>query len=278
MPKPFDATLKELITGYPRDWLARFGLPSGLPVRLIDTDLSTVTALADRVLRVEDMEPWLFHVEMQSGRDPGLNLRLLKYGALLADRHKLPVHLLLVLLRPEADAPDLTGEFRLQPPHGRTWMGIGYEVARIWEHPVSDYLTGGVGTLPLAPLADLSGRALTDVVRHMDARISSEVPSAAAATLWTCSYVLMGLRYRAEVISQVTQGVLKMRESTTYQAILAEGSAAEARKLLLLLGTERFGEPDAGIRKRIEGESGIERLEELARRVLRVASWEELLA
>ena len=35
-----------------------------------------------------------------------------------------------------------------------------------------------------------------------------------------------------------------MKESTTYQAILAEGSRTEAKKILLHLGTSKFGAPN----------------------------------
>jgi hypothetical protein len=77
-----------------------------------------------------------------------------------------------------------------------------------------------------------------------------------------------------------------MRESTTYQAILEEGrqegiqtaSSAEARKILLKQGRIRFGEPGAAILKRLESESGVERLEELAERLIQVATWEELFS
>jgi predicted transposase YdaD len=56
----------------------------------------------------------------------------------------------------------------------------------------------------------------------------------------------MGLRYERAVIQKLLQGVLTMKESVTYQAIIEEGEAKgeakgkteEARKLLRLL--ERF--------------------------------------
>ena len=73
-----------------------------------------------------------------------------------------------------------------------------------------------------------------------------------------------------------------MTESSTYQAILAEGRSegrtAEARKLLLFVGTARFGPPDEPARAAIERMNSIALLEGLFIRLLNVSSWHELLA
>lgn len=72
-----------------------------------------------------------------------------------------------------------------------------------------------------------------------------------------------------------------MRESSTYQAILEEGAERgreeEARKLLLLLGRARLGEPTPAGRERLEHLQGVEQLEQLITRTLQVESWDELL-
>ncbi len=72
-----------------------------------------------------------------------------------------------------------------------------------------------------------------------------------------------------------------MEESVTYQAILAKGAQAgalaEAKKTLLLLGRERFGRVTARVKTAVEALHDLERLEQLELRVLRVASWDELL-
>jgi hypothetical protein len=73
-----------------------------------------------------------------------------------------------------------------------------------------------------------------------------------------------------------------MKESSTYQAILEEGRSegivVAMKRLLLLQGTERFGSPDEATRATIEGMSSMEQLEPLSLRLLKVSSWEELLA
>lgn len=66
MSKPFDATLKHLLEKYPQDWLRLVGIPKSTPISVIDADLSTVTAAADKVLRVGERDPWLLHLELQA--------------------------------------------------------------------------------------------------------------------------------------------------------------------------------------------------------------------
>jgi hypothetical protein len=72
-----------------------------------------------------------------------------------------------------------------------------------------------------------------------------------------------------------------MKDSVTYQAILeegkAEGKAEEARRILLLLGRDRFGDPPADVRAALDGLADVTRLEELAVRLKQAASWQELL-
>jgi predicted transposase YdaD len=282
MPKPFDATLKELVEAHPLDWLACLGLSPGGPVTVIDADLSTVTAQADRVLRVDEALPWLLHLELQASRDAALSRRVLKYNVLLFDRHGLPVQSVVMLLRPAADDPALTGVIGYEPPHGRGSTRCEFEVVRLWRLPVEALLAGGIGTLPLAPLADVQRESLPGVIRRMEGRLDRETAPGAAADLWTATYVLMGLRYPGDVTSQLLQGVRAMKESVTYQAILEEGREEgrrqELRTILRLMGAKRFGPANAEVLTALESASGIERLEGLTLRLLDVESWEELLA
>src|SRR5947209_16713626 len=109
MPLQYDATVKELVTTYPADWVTLAGRRQHSPVEVIDADISTVSAASDKVLRVLDPTPWLLHIEFQSSTDAGLAERVHWYNALLRHRHKAPVSSLVVLLRPEADSMKLTG-------------------------------------------------------------------------------------------------------------------------------------------------------------------------
>lgn len=72
MAKPFDATTKDLLESDPVAWLTYLGLDPQGAVEMIDSDLSTVTAEADKVFRVVGPESHLVHVEMQSSADTQL--------------------------------------------------------------------------------------------------------------------------------------------------------------------------------------------------------------
>ena len=74
-------------------------------VQVVDADLSTITTEADKILRIEEPEPWMVHVEFQSSYDPELPLRIQRYNILAHYRHDLPVQSVVVLLREEADGP-----------------------------------------------------------------------------------------------------------------------------------------------------------------------------
>ncbi len=69
-----------------------------------------------------------------------------------------------------------------------------------------------------------------------------------------------------------------VKESSTYQAIPAEGRSDEAKKILLRQGGTRFGPADARSPTAIDGIADVERFEQLTERLLDVSSWEKLLA
>jgi hypothetical protein len=88
----------------------------------------------------------------------------------------------------------------------------------------------------------------------------------------------MGLEYEKGIARQLLKGVRSMKESVTYQAILEEGRADEARRILLTLGTKRFGKASTKHRKAVAAITEPAVLEGLATRLLEVENWTELLA
>jgi len=68
-----------------------------------------------------------------------------------------------------------------------------------------------------------------------------------------------------------------MKESTTYQAILREGRAEEAKRILLRLGRQQFGPTSRAIQSQLKAIVDVEKIEELADRILVVSSWDELI-
>jgi hypothetical protein len=118
---------------------------------------------------------------------------MLSYNVLLNRRHGLPVRTVVVLLRREADGPEMTDSVRHALPDGRPYLEFRYDVTRIWQKPVEEILAGGVGTLPLAPIAQVAENELPGVIHRMQERFVHEVTRAEAATLWAETSILMGL-------------------------------------------------------------------------------------
>ena len=242
----------------------------------------TVTAAADRVLVVEEEDPWILHVELQSGRDALLPARTQMYNTVIGWRHALAVRSLAVLLRPAADGAELTCLFERRFPGESPYLAFRYQIVRMWQLPVETCLDGGLGLVPLAPLGAVTEAELPAVIGRMRERIDQEATAEEAATLWTAADVLMGLRYSKELVGHLLRGVHKMKESVTYQAIVEEGvekgRLEEARQMLLDVGTERLGEASEEIAQAIGHIADLERLRRLRRRLLHVATWEEILS
>jgi predicted transposase YdaD len=284
--KVFDATTRHLLEIGPRDWLALAGIQTAAPVDLINSDLSTITTEADKVIRIADASPWLVHLELQSGLDAMLPLRLARYNVLLGYRHRLPVLSIAILLRPEADSEHFGGTLRLQLADGFCYLDFRYRVIRTWQQSVARILNGGIATLPLAPLTDIPPGGLPSVVRQIGQRLKDEVSPSEADELWTSTFLLMGLRYSVEFASQVLEAARNMKESSTYQAILkegeakgrVEGQAEEARRMLMLLGRKRFGSPSPSLRAQVDAIDDVTRIEGLIQRLLDVKDWDELLS
>jgi predicted transposase YdaD len=126
---------------------------------------------------------------------------------------------------------------------------------------------------------------LPAVIARMKRRLGRQVTPRRAAELWSAAYILMGLRYEQALVQRLLQGVMAMKESVTYQAIIQEGMAEgltrgrieEARKILLLQGRSRLGEPSPEALAAVNALTDVRKLEELTLRLLQAASWQELL-
>jgi predicted transposase YdaD len=286
----FDISTKELIWDDPATWLERLSIGPPGPIDVIDSDITALTAAADKVIRVSGPESYLVNLEFQSSHQTNLPGTLWYRQAALFHRHQLPVLTVLILLRREANSPSLTGTFEISMPDGWLTNRYNYRVVRLWREDPEVYLTAGVNLVPLAPLTDVAEVALPGLVERMATRINAEAPER-ALMLWTAAYLLMGLCYPEERVSQLLEGVHDMQESTTYQAILREGREkgreegreegriAGERQLLVLLGTKRFGKPGAAILTAIDAIRDVERLESLGERIVDpdVRDWESLL-
>jgi predicted transposase YdaD len=287
--KPFDPTLKVLVETDPESWPALLGRPTG-PTEVIDADIATVSGAADKVLRVAADPPYLLHLEFVAGHDAAtLPAKLHVRNGLLGNRHQLHVLSGVVLLHPGADTPQLSGVFERAFPEEEPYLTFRYRVVRVWRLPPEPLLTGGLALLPLAPISAVTEAELPGIIRRMEQRLSGRRESQRSQLVWASAYILLGLRYSPALAAHVFRGVVAMKESSTYQAIVeegrlegrlegrTEGAVAEARKVLRLQGDNVFGPPNARTASLIERLDDLTRLEELLARVPTVRSWRELL-
>jgi predicted transposase YdaD len=285
MAGPFDATLKQLVDAFAADWVAHLaplvGLPPATAVEPLDADLSTVQPAVDKVFRLRPPAAGLLHLEPQSSWDGELPSRLLLYNVLLEHRYGGPVYTVALLLRRDANSPQLTGALSRTFPTGAEYLRFAYTVVRLWELPADRLLAGGLGAAPLALLTDDAAPRLPELVARFSERAEREAPNPGVTNLLlTSGFILLGLRYDKAVIRTLFAGVQRMRESSTYQAILDEGRAeglvlARQEDLLTLL-QERFGPVSPELETRIRATTDPARLQAALRQVLRINSADEL--
>ena len=259
------------------------GVPHGTPVRVVDSDVSTV---ADRVIEVLSPSPFVLHIEPQSYYDKFLDVRMYESNGRLTKRLQKFVHTTVLLLTKSAWGKANKGYYRNQSPLGGCQVNFCYSVVKVWELPVEKILSSGVGVLPLAPLSNASRKDLPGIIQQMSARFDTEVTRPIEAELWTATFTLLGLRYGPEFALTLLRGVRDiMRESTTYQALINEGKnegrvegRVESRtEDVLRLGTRRLGKPPQKTRALILSIRDESRLNELFDRAIDASSWNEIV-
>jgi predicted transposase YdaD len=234
--RPFDPTLKTLAELSPADWLPLAGRRRRR-VTIEDSDIGTIVSGAtDKLFRIHDRPEYLLHLDFEAGHfRADLPTRLRLYNSVFEYRHLCAVLSVVALLCPEADSPQWTGMLRSSLPAEAPLGTLRYEVIRVWQIPVQQLLAGGVGTLALAPVSNVSEGEVRQVIRHMKERLSGPQAPRRAPDVWAATYVLLGLRYSDEVAHALFEEVLGMEQSATYQAIVRkgreEGRAEEARRI-----------------------------------------------
>ena len=163
-------------------------------------------------------------------------------------------------------------------------MIFRYRVVRVWKQPLERFLTGGLGTLPLAVLTDEAKRDLVGVVARIIERLKSLADPAMAGRMQAGMMLLLGLRYTVERIAEVRKGVemVDLRESSFYKLVHnegeQEGQRVALRRMILSQGRRKFGVPTPEVEASLGGITEQAKLESLADRLLDVSSWQDLLA
>jgi predicted transposase YdaD len=278
MDRVFDPALKTLAELSPADWLP-LARRRRRRITIVDSDIGTiVSGAADKLMRVHDEPEYLLHLDFESGHfHEDLPLRLRLYNSVFEYRHRCVVLSVPVLLRPEADSPQWDGFLKRGLPGEEPLSTLRYEPIRIWRVPPEQLLSGGIGTLALAPISNVTRGQVRGIIGRMKQRLSGANPPRRAADVWAASFVLLGLRYSDEFAADLFEEVLGMEESTTYQAIVRRGRVEGERRLLLLQGESKFGPADDAVRSALESISDLAQLEALGVRLVHVSSWQELL-
>jgi hypothetical protein len=68
-----------------------------------------------------------------------------------------------------------------------------------------------------------------------------------------------------------------MEESDTYLMILDQGEERGLRGIILLLGEDQFGPPNASVKAGLQNITDLDRLKRIARRTPKATSWQEIL-
>jgi predicted transposase YdaD len=282
----YDAALKHTLSMFPADWAHFLGVPQGIRVEAVDVDLSSVSQMADKLLRVHANPAYLLHIEPHSYSDEEFDTRMLQYQATARHREQLDVHSVALLLYPRAWGPKNKGGVQAAAHFPGCRLDFAYQIIRVWELPPETLLQAGVGVLPLAPLANVTAEQLPEVVNLMSQRLSAEVPRADAMELWTAAHILMGIKYGRQMTNLILRSVREqMRDSPTYLEILEEGEEKGIEKgtilsmqtTLLRQGERRFGPPAEAIRQQILANRDRDLLDGLLLRVLDVSNWDDLM-
>jgi hypothetical protein len=195
------------------------------------------------------------------------------------------VQSLVLLLWPGADGPAMTGEWLM--PSGQVFT---YHVTRLWERDV-DEMFRGPGTIAMAPLAKFDPARLPEIVRRMEEAIAAQPEAKTRENLWSVAYQSMGLRFPAEQVNQLLapvlpmlyqhkdfKGTLSMGYYKGHSAGQSEGALQATRNWVLALGTQGLGAPEPRVAQALQTIPSVERLEQLAGRVCKAGTWQEVLA
>jgi hypothetical protein len=274
-PRSFDPTGKNILDHDPLGFVHWLGF-NATKVRVLNSDLTKRLA-ADRLILVDD--GFILNIELQAQYDPKIRERMLAYAGLIALQYGLPVINIVILLNKAAD-----GEATRSPRIEFARLKFEFEVKRLWEESPESFFGGSPSLLALLPLSNVADAELPDYIRRIFSVIAGAYEAPVQKRFWGDTLVYMGLKHDETFSFQLLEGVFTMLDlstSTTYQGILAKGKAegeAEAeRRLVMVLGTKRFGEPDAATRHALDSITAPKRLEALASKLLDVESWRELL-
>jgi hypothetical protein len=279
--KTLDATLKQLVDQFGAEWTAflcrRLGLPEGTRAEPLDADLSVASPQADKLFRLSGTATGLLHLEMESVWEGEIPDRLLLYSVLAEHRHGGPVHTVVILLRPEANATAVTGELLRSGQTGE-YLRFRYAVIRLWELPSAELFNGPVGILPLALLTNDAQPNLAELIPRAVERVDRELGATPEADMVrTACLFLLGMRYDKDVLRQMFEGIMQKHQSSAYEMLMDMGRIEAFHKTLLKVGRKKLGPPTADIEAVLNRIDDLDRLDRMIDTLDQAADWQAWL-
>ena len=211
----YDNTCKYLAEQFPEDiasWLIgeRISLTQMNP-----TELNVAPIHADSMMLLRNRN-LILHIEFQTVADEEIPFRMIDYRIRSYRRFpKIPMRQIVIYLTPT------TSELVYQTRFGTDNTQHQFEVIRLWEQPAEIFLESP-GLYPFASLGQTTEPEA--ILRSVAAKIEAVPERSLQANLTASTYILAGLVLNRDRIQQILRGDI-MRESVTYQDILAEGEA-----------------------------------------------------
>lgn len=281
MSKPFDASGKDLFEFAPAGWLGALGQPRPDDrVWMIDADLSaTVTTATDKVIYVDDPEPWIATIELQANWDGDLPFDLLRRYANLRHRHRIPVSCAVILMRHEANSSGMTGNFLQLNPLGSP-RGFPFTVFRVWEQPVELFLNGPLGLLPFAPIAQVRAQDVPRVKSIIEERLKVEASRSQRDILSAALVQLLALRYDEVEVAfwRDLMATLDISGTPLVKMWQAKAVLERAREDVLRLGRKKFASPPPPQSEAfLRSATDLSLFDEMMDRILDANNWAELV-
>jgi hypothetical protein len=233
-----------------------------------------------------DGDQMVMHIRFQRIYQPDLGAILHRDNERLRAQYGGKVESVVMLLWTGADGPGVTGEYAL--PGGGTFR---YQVGRLWETDPERMLTNILGAA-MAPLTNFPPERLPEILRRMEEVIETKSKNEEQrGDVWVVAYTNLGLRFPAERVHELlahrmpfiwaTPPCRSTRSNGYHKGFadaLREGDMRATRRWVLSLGRARLGEPPAQVPAALDALTSLDRLEQLAARVLKASSWPEALA
>ena len=277
MLNSYDATFKVLVDHSPGDW-ARFLFGEALDLATtVDTSLHETSEVVDRLIRVSHADTeFILHVEFHAGHSGNaIPSRLFHYNAAVMKRYSLTAMSCVLILRREADSPEIGESVVRAVPRFGDVHRFRYRPIRIWREPLQTFLIPGSSLAVAGVLSDFGALSLEEAGMEIRSCIDEVSDPERREDMLYHLVVLAGMRFNRSQAELIFGGNVSMLEkySVTLQYFIRR---AEAR-LLVESGKQIFGAPTPQIIEKVD-EATSEKLLAWTIRLRTAQSWTDLIA